>query len=73
MPALIQGPFLAGDTAANTGTLALLDNLDETADMPVWAKSMAASSQLLSSIFLMPVDTFKTTMQVQGKEGITNF
>ena len=74
VPALIQGPMSRfGDTAANTGALALLDNLDETADMPVWAKSMAASfSAALFRIFLMPVDTFKTTMQVQGKEGITN-
>jgi len=74
VPALIQGPLSRfGDTAANTGTLALLDNLEETQDMPVWAKSAAASlSAALFRIFLMPVDTFKTTMQVQGKEGIKN-
>ena len=73
-PALIQGPLSRfGDTAANTGTLALLDNLESTENMPVWAKSACASfSAALFRIFLMPVDTFKTTMQVQGKEGITN-
>ena len=39
-PALIQGPLSRfGDTAANTGTLALLDNLESTENMPVWAKS----------------------------------
>jgi hypothetical protein len=74
LPALVQGPMSRfGDTAANTGTLALLDNLDETANMPTWAKSACASlSAALFRIFLMPVDTFKTTMQVQGKEGIKN-
>lgn len=74
IPALIQGPLSRfGDTAANTGALVLMDNLDETKDLPTWIKTGTASiSAALFRIFLMPVDTFKTTMQVQGKEGIPN-
>ncbi len=35
-PALIQGPMSRfGDTAANAGTLALLDSYDSTSAMPV--------------------------------------
>lgn len=73
-PALIQGPLSRfGDTAANTGTLALLDNLESTQDMPVWLKTASASlAAALFRIFLMPVDTLKTTMQVQGKDGLAN-
>jgi hypothetical protein len=66
VPALIQGPLSRfGDTAANTGTLAALDAFDATANLPVAAKTVAASvSAALFRIFLMPVDTFKTTMYV---------
>ena len=46
---------------------------DSTKDLPVWAKTNAASAgAALFRIFLMPIDTFKTTMQVQGKDGIKN-
>ena len=64
VPALIQGPLSRfGDTAANTGTLAALDAFETTANLPVAAKTVAASvSAALFRIFLMPVDTFKTTM-----------
>lgn len=69
LPALIQGPLSRfGDTAANTGVLTLLDNLDATKDMNVGLKTVAASaSAACFRIFLMPVDTVKTTMQVTGK------
>ena len=68
-PALIQGPLSRfGDTAANTGVLTLLNSLDETKDLAVGVKTVAASgSAALFRIFLMPVDTVKTTMQVTGK------
>ena len=39
---------------------------DSTKDLPVWAKTNAASAgAAIFRIFLMPIDTFKTTMQVQ--------
>lgn len=73
-PALIQGPLSRfGDTAANTGTLALLDAYEFTEQLPVGVKTVAASiAAALFRIVLMPVDTFKTTMQVEGKDGITS-
>jgi hypothetical protein len=73
IPALIQGPLSRfGDTAANTGTLALLDAFESTEKLPVAAKTVAASfGAAIFRIFLMPVDTFKTTMQVEGKDGLT--
>ena len=66
-PALIQGPLSRfGDTAANTGMLTLLDSMDATKDMSVGIKTVAASTAAaLFRIFLMPVDTVKTTMQVR--------
>lgn len=66
LPALIQGPLSRfGDTAANTGTIAALDAFESTAHLPVAVKTVAASvSAALFRIFLMPVDTFKTTMYV---------
>jgi len=69
LPALIQGPMSRfGDTAANTGILTLLDNLDATRDVNVGVKTIAASAAAaIFRIFLMPVDTVKTTMQVTGK------
>ncbi|KAG2439014.1 hypothetical protein HYH02_006542 [Chlamydomonas schloesseri] len=67
LPALIQGPLSRfGDTAANTGMLALLEDVD----MPVAMKTVAASFAAgLFRIFLMPVDACKTIMQVEGKNG----
>ena len=63
-PALIQGPLSRfGDTAANTGTLALLDSFEFTEKLPTALKSGAASFGAAAfRILLMPVDTFKTTM-----------
>lgn len=73
-PALFQGPLSRfGDTAANAGMLALLASTEQTKNLPVMAKTMAASgAAALWRINLMPVDTMKTTMQVQGKEGLVN-
>lgn len=67
-PALIQGPLSRfGDTAANTGMLTLLDNIDSTKDLSVGVKTIAASLSAAGfRIFLMPIDTCKTTMQVTG-------
>lgn len=68
-PALIQGPLSRfGDTAANTGVLTLMDSLDATKDLNVGFKTVAASASAAAfRIFLMPIDTVKTTMQVTGK------
>ena len=74
VPALIQGPMSRfGDTAANTGALVFLESFEETENMASWQKTFFASTAAaLFRIFLMPVDTFKTTMQVQGKDGVAN-
>lgn len=57
----VQGPLSRfGDTAANTGMLALLEDVD----IPVPVKTVAASVAAgLFRIFLMPVDACKTIMQ----------
>jgi len=69
LPALVQGPLSRfGDTAANTGILTLLDNLEATQNINVGVKTVACSVAAGAfRIFLMPVDTVKTTMQVTGK------
>lgn len=69
-PALIQGPLSRfGDTAANAGVLALLQ--DSTLPIPV--KTFAASGgAAIWRVFLMPVDTLKTSLQVSGKDAIPN-
>jgi hypothetical protein len=68
-PALIQGPMSRfGDTAANTGVMAALEDVD----VPVAAKTVAASAAAaLWRIFLMPVDATKTIMQVEGAKGFS--
>lgn len=66
---MLQGPLSRfGDTAANTGVLTALNSLESTKDLNVGLKTMAASAAAaLFRIFLMPIDTVKTTMQVTGK------
>lgn len=68
-PALLQGPLSRfGDTAANTGVLTLMNSLELTKDLSVGFKTGAASAAAAGfRIFLMPIDTVKTTMQVTGK------
>merc|ERR1712226_367229 len=67
-PGLIQAPLARfGDTAANDGAMAAL----EDTNLPTWAKTMAASACAAGfRIFVMPVDAWKTTKQVEGKEGL---
>jgi len=74
IPALLQGPLSRfGDTAANTGAVALLDSMESSKDLPVAAKTVFASAcAAVFRIFLMPIDTVKTSMQVGGKDGIQN-
>jgi len=64
--AIVQNPLSRfGDTAANTGVLAALEAFQP--NMPVAMMTAFASvGSATWRIFLTPVDTFKTTLQVQG-------
>merc|ERR1719450_293395 len=67
-PGLIQAPVSRfGDTAANDGALAAL----ETTELPTAAKTMVASACAAGfRVFLMPIDAWKTTKQVEGADGL---
>ena len=71
-PALMQGPLSRfGDTAANVGMLAMLDANPSTKSLPIGVKTLGASASAAAfRVFLMPIDTVKTIMQVEGKRGI---
>jgi len=64
--ALIQAPLSRfGDTAANAGMIAFMDAMCPWA--PVALKTATASTAAaVWRIFLIPIDTLKTTRQVQG-------
>eukprot|EP00198_Chlamydomonas_reinhardtii_P008578 XP_001697915.1 predicted protein [Chlamydomonas reinhardtii] len=72
LPAMVQGPLSRfGDTAANAGTLSLLDAYPSTAGLPVGVKTLVASTAAgCFRVLLMPVDTVKTIMQVEGKDAV---
>jgi len=54
-----------GDTAANAGTLSLLESYEATAHLNVGLKTLVASASAAAfRILLMPVDATKTIMQV---------
>jgi hypothetical protein len=67
-PALFQAPVSRFfDTAANDGAMAAL----EDTSLPTAAKTAVASGCAAGCrIFVMPVDAWKTTKQVEGKEGL---
>jgi len=71
--ALVQGPWSRfGDTAANTGTLELMNAFPATRDMNSSIKTIGASAA--AAVFRMastPIDTCKTIMQVEGRSGLT--
>jgi hypothetical protein len=71
--ALIQGPWSRfGDTAANTGTLELMNAFEATKDLNASVKTVGASAA--AAVFRMgstPIDTCKTIMQVEGRAGLT--
>lgn len=73
IPALMQGSLARfGDTAANTGIMYYMNNNEHTKNLPVGLKSsMCSGGASLWRVFIMPVDTFKTSMQVNGKNGIS--
>ena len=70
--ALVQGPLSRfGDTASNALMLSLVDSLDPMQVVPLAARTgLGSISAGLFRILLMPVDTAKTSMQVNGKEGL---
>merc|ERR1719408_683664 len=67
-PGLVQAPVSRfGDTAANDGALAALEHTS----LPTAAKTMAASACAAGfRVFLMPIDAWKTTKQVEGADGL---
>jgi hypothetical protein len=68
--ALLQTPLSRfGDTAANTGVLAIFAITAPT--MPIALRTgFASAAGSLWRILITPVDTLKTTMQVEGKEAM---
>jgi len=72
--AIVQGPMTRfGDTATNMGMLALLDTLPVTSELPLFAKTLAGSLAAGGfRIALMPIDTSKTVLQVEGRQGFNN-
>jgi hypothetical protein len=66
--ALVQTPLTRfGDTAANSGMLALL----ATSDLPMPARTLCVSAVAsLWRIGLTPLDTVKTNLQVRGADGM---
>lgn len=67
--ALLQGPLSRfGDTAANEGVKALLSE----SGMPVWLVTIAASqAAAFWRIIITPIDTLKTSLQVNGPDGLS--
>ncbi|KDE09000.1 hypothetical protein MVLG_00722 [Microbotryum lychnidis-dioicae p1A1 Lamole] len=67
-PALVQGPIARfGDTAANTGILALLESNPWLSKLPSPLQTAFASvAGALFRMILVPIDTLKTTMQTEG-------
>lgn len=72
VPALFQGPLSRfGDTAANVGAMSLLNNVEETANLPSAVKTLVSASVASAwRIGLMPLDTLKTTLQVDGSSAL---
>lgn len=68
--ALLQAPISRfGDTAANAGVMAILAGVTW---MPEGLKTFFSSWAAAGfRIFITPLDTFKTTLQVQGTAGLT--
>ena len=68
LPALLIGPLARfGDVAANEYTMNRLDNSNISTNIKTLAGSSLAASW---RVFLMPLDAFKTTLQVEGKPGL---
>jgi len=60
-----------GDTAANAFALTMTESFETSRNWPTPVKTIFASlSASCFRIGFMPVDTIKTIMQVEGKNGI---
>ena len=72
-PALLQAPLSRfGDTAMNTGVMYYLNHNENTKDLPLSLKTFCGSLGAgLWRINLMPIDTCKTVLQVEGNKGIS--
>ena len=70
--ALFQGPLSRfGDTFSNTLALSLCKENDILKNMPIPVQTAFASTTAgLFRILLMPIDTVKTVLQVEGKNGL---
>ncbi|KAJ1444371.1 mitochondrial carrier domain-containing protein [Pelagophyceae sp. CCMP2097] len=71
-PALCLGPLARfGDTASNAATITWLDSAPATANLPMIAKTIMASTLAASwRVVLMPFDVSKTVCQVYGGAGL---
>lgn len=71
MPALLQSPLSRfGDTAANAGVMALFESTDARG-WPTLVKTLFASTMAAGMrIALVPLDTVKTVLQVEGRAGL---
>ena len=59
------------DTASNTGVLTYMNSHPEYSHLPIYVKTVGASTcAALLRVLWMPVDTMKTTLQVEGKDGL---
>lgn len=69
--AIIQGPLSRfGDTASNMGVLSYMNQSPELKDLPIAVKtSLASFIAALFRVLLMPLDTYKTMLQVEGSKG----
>ena len=69
--AILQGPLSRfGDTASNMGMMSFLEQTEQTQNLPIAIKTACASTvAALFRILLMPIDTCKTILQVQGSKG----
>lgn len=72
LPALMQGPLSRfGDTAANAGIMSLMEHNETMKNQPALIKTVFASASAAAfRITLMPIDTVKTIMQVEGAQGL---
>jgi len=71
-PALVQGPLMRFvDSSANAGVLALFEATHAEKMWPVWIQTIFASASAASlRLALMPLDSVKTVLQVDGQHGL---
>ena len=71
--AIIQGPVARfGDTAANAGILAFMHSNPYMRALPIFIQTVFASLTAAAfRILLTPIDTVKTTLQAQGRRGLS--